>query len=77
MEISVGMQKDNSSRALCKSGSDIRPGDRRAKNSARAYFWSLGSTGCQPVLFGSLPKSSSNVRYKGFQQHVEVVGKLL
>ena len=29
-----------------------------------------GSTGCQPVLFGSLPKSSSNVRYVEFLQRV-------
>jgi len=30
----------------------------------------LGSTGCQPVLFGSLPKSSSNVRCAEFLRRV-------
>ena len=30
----------------------------------------LGSTGCQPVLFGSLPKSSLNVRCVWFLQAV-------
>ena len=31
----------------------------------------LGSTGCQPVLFGSLPKSSSNVLYAQFLSGVD------
>jgi len=37
----------------------------------------LGSTGCQPVLFGSLPKSSSE-RFDRFviATPVDVVGKL-
>jgi hypothetical protein len=35
-----------------------------------------GSTGCQPVLFGSLPKSSLQVRWEEFLQRVGVVGKL-
>src|SRR6185436_9938275 len=33
-------------------------------------FLLLGSTGCQPVLFGSLPKSSSNVHPDEFLQGV-------
>jgi hypothetical protein len=36
----------------------------------------LGSTGCQPVLFGSLPKSSSNVLCVAILQPAGVVGKL-
>jgi len=37
----------------------------------------LGSTACQPVLFGSLPKSAANVYFEEFLRCVEgVVGKL-
>ena len=35
-----------------------------------------GSTGCQPVLFGRLPKSSSNVHREAFLDSAGVVGKL-
>jgi len=37
----------------------------------KQQFHSLGSTGCQPVLFGSLPKSSLNVRNDEFLHSVE------
>ena len=35
-----------------------------------------GSTGCQPVLFGSLPKRSSNAQARGVFQRLGVVGRL-
>jgi hypothetical protein len=39
----------------------------RAKfNKIEIALRTLGSTGCQPVLFGSLPKSSLNVRRQSF-----------
>jgi hypothetical protein len=36
----------------------------------------LVSTGCQPVLFASLPKSSSNVHREAFLDSAGVVAKL-
>jgi hypothetical protein len=36
----------------------------------------LGSTGCQPVLFGSLPKSFSVARTQRLWNTLVVVGKL-
>ena len=35
-----------------------------------------GSTGCQPVLFGSLPKSSSIISNEEFLRRFGVVDKL-
>ncbi len=61
------MEKRNPASALCK---------RLAAFSASAVRDLWGSTGCQPVLFGSLPKSSSNVRHEEFWQDVGLVGKL-
>src|SRR5947199_344041 len=42
--------------------------DRQSPSSACRF---LGSTGCQPVLFGSLPKSPSNVRWSRLLQCAE------
>jgi hypothetical protein len=45
MEISVGIQKNNSIH-------------RNGKGIARVRFCSLGSTGCQPVVVGGLPTTA-------------------
>jgi hypothetical protein len=45
-------------------------------NKIDALVETLGSTGCQPVLFGSLPKSSSNAPHRDIWNILGVVGKL-
>jgi len=52
MEISVGMTENNSTH-------------RESQRCGASAFLILGSAGYQPVLSGSLPKSSSNVRCTG------------
>jgi len=63
MEISVGMRENNSTH-------------RESQRYGASAFLILGSAGCQPVLFGSLPKSSSNILCVAILQPAGVVGKL-